>query len=176
MNKKEFVDRLILAGDSARKFAETLEYVEEKLPEKLVFTLKKFNDPRGRQSKDSKLKFLGGRILEPSELRCLGAARAASLLWVDGKVPTWINVNVKNYTVNTTEIELMFSKSLVPAEVENLYPDYGMGPNNPLVPFRIRGPGMEEWIKKDIMNKNWFCRIVHSVLSAIGLGGSSKCS
>lgn len=176
MNKKEFIDRLILAGNTARKFAETLEYVEEKLPEKLVFTLQEFNDPRGRQSKDGKLKFLGGRFLEPSELRCLSAVKAASLLWVDGKVPRWIDVNVKNFTVDYTEIMLLFTKSLEQAEVENLYPDIGMEFNNPLVPFRIRGPGMVEWFEKDKMNKKWFCRVIHSALSAIGLGGSSKCS
>jgi len=170
MDKREFIDRLILAGDSARKFAETLDYVKVKLPDKLVFTLQEYNEPSGTQSKDGKLKFLGGRFVNPSELKCLSASKAASLLWVDGKVPTWINVNVKNYTVNTTEIELIFTKSLVPAEVENLYPDYGMEPNNPLVPFRIRGPWMQEWIRKEKMSKNWFRRIIYSALAALGLG------
>lgn len=176
MNKEDFTDRLILAGNTARKFAETLDYVNVKLPDKLVFTLQEYNDQLGRQSKNGKLKFLGGRFIDPSELKCLSASNAASLLWVGGKVPSWINVLPKNYTADTTEIELLFSKSLVPAEEEKLAPDYGMEFNNPLVPFRIRGPWMQEWIKMEKMNSNWFRRIVHSALSTIGLGGSSKSS
>ena len=148
VNKKEFTDRLVLAGNSARKFAETLDYVKVKLPNNMVFTLQEYNDQRGHQSKDRKLKFLGGRFLDPSELRCLSAERAAALLWVDGQLPAWINVNVINYTADSTEIFLLFSKSLVAAEERKLPPDYGMEPNNLLVPFRIRGPWMQDWIKK----------------------------
>ena len=87
MDKVEFIDRLILAGESARKFAETLDYVEQKLPEDLVFSIEKYNDQNGRQSEEGKLKFLGGRFLKPDELENLPADKAASLLWADGKIP-----------------------------------------------------------------------------------------
>jgi hypothetical protein len=170
MDKKAFIDRLILAGSTARKFAETLDYVKVKLPVKLTFTIHKYNDPRGTQSKFGKLKFLGGRFLNPSELKNLSAPKAASLMWVDGKVPSWINVYVENYNTDSTEIMLEFSKTLVPADEEKLPPDYGMRPNNPLVPFRIRGPIIQDWIIRERINKNLFNRIIYSVLSTIHLG------
>ena len=170
MDKRAFIDRLILAGSTARKFAETLDYVNVKLPEKLIFTIQKYNDTRGSQSKVGKLKFLGGRFVNPSGLKNLSAGRAASLLWVDGKVPSWINVSVKNYTDDSTEIMLLFSKTVVPANEEKLSPDYGMESNNPLVPFRIRGPIIQDWIIREKINKNWFNQIIYSVLSAMRLG------
>jgi hypothetical protein len=167
MDKREFIDRLILAGNTARKFAETLDYVNVKLPEKLIFTIQKYNDPGGTQSKIGKLKFLGGRFVNPSELKNLSANRAASLLWVDGKVPSWVNVKVKNYNSDSTELMLEFSRTLVQADEKKLYPDYGMEPNNPLIPFRIRGPIIHDWIIREKINKNWFNRIIYSVLSNV---------
>jgi hypothetical protein len=170
MDKSAFTDRLILAGSTARKFAETLDYVKVKLPAKLTFTIHKYNDPRGTQSKFGKLKFLGGRFLNPSELKNLSAAKTASLIWVDGKVPSWINVYVKNYNADSTEIMLDFSKTLVPADEAKLPPDIGMKPNDPLVPFRIRGPIIQDWIIREKINKNLFNRIIYSVRSTIHLG------
>lgn len=169
MDKKAFMDRLILAGSAARKFAESQDYVKAKLPSKLTFTIHKYNDPQGTQSKFGKLKFLGGRFLNPGELKNLSAPRAASLLWVDGKVPSWINVSVKNYNADSTEIMLEFSKTLVPADEAKLPPDIGMKPNDPLIPFRIRGPIIQDWIIKEKINKNLFNRIIYSVLSTIHL-------
>jgi len=170
MDKKAFIDRLILAGSTARKFADSLDYVKVKLPAKLTFTIHKYNDPRGTQSKLGKLKFLGGRFLNQSEVKNLSADRAASLLWVDGKVPSWINVNVENYNADSTEIMLEISRTLVPADEEKLPPDIGMKPDNPLVPFRIRGPIIQDWIIREKNNKNWFSRILYSVISNIRLG------
>lgn len=170
MDKKAFIDRLILAGSTARQFAETLVYVKAKLPVKLTFTIHKYNDPRGTQSKFGKLKFLGGRFLNPSELKNLSAPKAASLIWVDGKVPSWINVYVENYSADSTEIMLEFSKTLVPADEAKLPPDIGMKPNDPLVPFRVRGPIIQDWIIREKINKNLFNRIIYSVLSTIHLG------
>jgi hypothetical protein len=170
MDKKAFIDRLILAGSTARKFAETLDYVKVKLPVKLTFTIHKYNDPRGTQSKFGKLKFLGGRFLNTSELQNLSAPRAAPLLWVDGKVPSWINVSVKNYNADSTEIMLEFSKTLVPADEAKLLPDIGMKPNDALVPFRIRGPIIQDWIIREKINKNLFNWIIYSVLSTFHLG------
>jgi len=58
----------------------------------------------------------------------------------------------------------------VPAEEEKLPPDYGWESNNPLVPFRIRGPFRQDWIKREKINKNWLYRIVYSALLTISLG------
>lgn len=121
MDKRAFTDRLILAGSIARKFAETLDYVKVTSPVKLIFTIQKYNDPRETQSKVGKLKFLGGRFVKPSELKNFSVDRAASLLWVDGKVSSWINIHPQNYTAETTEMKLEFSKLLVPAEKRKNY-------------------------------------------------------
>jgi hypothetical protein len=78
-------------------------------------------------------------------LEKLEARRAASLLWVDGKIPAWINIGVGNYTETHTELIMRFnSMLLVPADETELPPDYKCERGNPIVPFRIRGPGIPQ--------------------------------
>src|SRR5947207_2902845 len=92
VNEQQFLQRMQIAGETARNFAASC--VCEHLPEELCFTISPYDDPRGRRGPRGTIKFLGGRFLRPNELRSLTAARAASLLWVDGKVPAWINIGV----------------------------------------------------------------------------------
>src|SRR5689334_13261500 len=40
------------------------------------------------------IKFLGGRLLQPTQLWGVEPARARKYLWVDGKVPAWVNFMV----------------------------------------------------------------------------------
>ncbi len=138
MNKQQFHERLEMAGRIAREFAAS--YVLDRLPEELCFTLSPYNDPRGRPGPPGTLKFLGGRLLGPDDLRRLTATRAAALLWVDGKVPAWINIGVCGCLEAKTDLLLRFSRNLVPADEDELPPDVGCPRGNPLVPFRIRGP------------------------------------
>jgi hypothetical protein len=138
MNKQEFFERLKLAGKTARKFA--AGYVLEHLPLDLCFTLSRYDDPHGRRGAPGTIKFLGGRFLKPTELTQLTPARAAALLWVDGKVPAWINIGVAARLDTKTELFIRFSRTLVPADENELPPDIGCPKGNPLVPFRIRGP------------------------------------
>ncbi len=148
MTKVEFIDRLILAAETARKFASSLSYVSGVLPEIMVYSLFEYDDTDGARGPEGTVKFLGGRFLKPEDLKYLDASRAGSLLWVDGKIPSWINITVSNCTQTETELFLMFSKQVVPAEIERFYPDINMQPGNPLVPFRIRGPGEETWTNR----------------------------
>ena len=92
MNKREFTDRLILAGTRAHAFAAS--YVVESLPETLCYTVDKHDDLSGRCGPEGTIKFLGGRFLYPSGLVRISPVRAAQLLWVDGMVPAWINIAV----------------------------------------------------------------------------------
>lgn len=140
MTKLEFRDRLILAGELARRFAAS--YVIDPLPELLCFTLARFHDPHGRPPPPGKLKFLGGRFVRPQDLRRLSADRAASLLWVDGRVPAWINIGVTAALATQTELILRFTGRLFPADENKLAPDVGCPPGNRLIPFRLRGPSM----------------------------------
>jgi len=99
-----------------------------------------YNDERGRQGPAGTIKFLGGRFLTPDELCRLSARRAAGLLWVDSKVPSWVNVGVSANLGTRTEMIVEFCRSLVVADENQLVPDFGWPKGNALVPFRIRGP------------------------------------
>ena len=138
MNKREFTDRLILAGTHARAFADS--YVSDSLPETLCYTVDKHDNQSGQRGPAATIKFLGGRFLYPHELVRISPVRAAQLLWVDGMVPAWINIAVWDCDEEATELLLTFCSTLLPAEPSRLPPDLGMPAANELVPFRIRGP------------------------------------
>lgn len=147
MNKVEFQRRLELAGERARKVEE--HYVIETLPTQLLFTLSEFDDPQGRRGPEGTLKFFGGRFLSPTELKLVTPRRAAALLWVDGKVPVWINVYVDGLDATATHIFLRFSHRLVPADEQTLPRDLprNVDETDPIEPFRIRSPGLPiEWV------------------------------
>ncbi len=138
MIKQEFYDRLCLAGKIARNSA--INYVIDELPEDLLYTIRSHGSDRGRQGPPGTIKFIGGRFLRLEELQQLDARRAASLLWVDGKVPAWVNIQVGNYNETHTILSIGFCSTLLPADENKLPPDYKCEPGNRLVPFRIRGP------------------------------------
>jgi hypothetical protein len=140
VNKRQFIERFKLAGDIARNFA--ANYILETLPEELCFSIYPFDDPRGKRGPAGTIKLPGGRFLDPSSLRRMNAGRAAALLWLDGKVPAWINVGVSSCSQNRTELIVRFCGTFVPADENELPPDIGCVKGNELVPFRIRGPGL----------------------------------
>lgn len=145
MNKRDFFERLCRAGKAARDFA--TNYVKYELPGELCFTIRSGGLRRGTQGPPGTIKFIGGRFLRPDELKKLDARRAASLLWVDGKVPAWINIGVNSYSETHTELMILFnSELLVPANENELPPDVGCQRGNSIVPFRIRGPDvLRDW-------------------------------
>lgn len=142
MDKNEFTNRLILAGETARKFAAS--YIPEPLPELLCYTLARFDNPQGRRGPVGTMKFIGGRFLKPEELRRVPPHRAASLLWFDGKVPAWINIGVYDFTERETELMISFCDTLLPADEDKLPLDVHAQRGNPLIPFRIRGPAVSD--------------------------------
>ena len=62
----------------------------------------------------------------------------APLVWVDGRVPAWINVNVSGL-----DDAHRARPHLVPADARTLGRDLpaAVDPNAPIEPFRIRGAG-----------------------------------
>lgn len=148
MDKSEFIDRLVLAANAARDFAKKLHQVDAELPERMAFTLHFFPAPDEQAEKGGPIKFLGGRLLNSDELIGVPASRAGALLWVDGKVPEWVNICLTGYSSTASEFELYFSKLLLPANEKELPPDAGTERGNRLVPFRIRGPGNDSWVKR----------------------------
>jgi hypothetical protein len=140
LTKKEFVDRLRTAARGARALAS--QYVVESLPETIVFNLRVVDDPRGTRGPEGTVKFLGGRFVLPANLVGLDASQAASLLWVDGRVPRWVNLYVEECDDQTTTIALMLTARLVEADAAKLPRDIGASPENELAPFRIRGHGL----------------------------------
>lgn len=142
MDKHDFFDRLCLAVKAARDFAAS--YVIDELPEELCYTIRSYGTDRGTQGPPGTIKFLGGRFLRPIGLQQLPPRRAASLLWVDGKVPAWINIGVANYSETHIELVIRFSATLVEANEDEVSPDYECERGNPIVLFRVRGPGTPE--------------------------------
>lgn len=138
MDRNHFLQRLDLAGKLTRDLA--LQFIIEELPEELRYTLWGYNNPDGRAGPPETIKFLGGRFLRPEDLKCVPAKRAAALLWVDGRIPAWINLYVRSRSEFTTELHVLFSTYLVPADENDLTPDVGWPKGNAIAPFRIRGP------------------------------------
>lgn len=132
MDKRGFYERLFFAADRAYRFAESM--LTDKLPPEHCFTIR-YGSP-----KQQPFKFLGGRFLTSDDLAKQSAKRTAALLWVDHKVPAWINIGVCDYSATHTELEIRFCRTLVPADENSLPTDYGAKPANEICPFRIRGP------------------------------------
>jgi len=145
MNKSEFIDRLVLAANAALDFAKRSHQAEMVVPNTMVFTLCLSSTFKHQPS--GEIKFLGGRLIRPENLVQLPAGRAGPLLWVDGKVPEWVNIGLVSYTSAISEYELRFSSSLVLADERKLSPDANMKLGNELAPFRIRGPIDLSWLK-----------------------------
>jgi hypothetical protein len=141
LSQREFIDRLIAAGERVRLF--TMRLGVTQLPERLVYTLPARNDTRGRPAPGAALKYLGGRFVRPAQLRRLDAVRAGQLLYVDGRVPAWVNLTVVGRDASTTEIGAL-AGALIEGDPARLPRDVGASLENELAPFRIRGPGPDE--------------------------------
>jgi hypothetical protein len=145
MTKQEYIDRLIMASDYAREFAMSLVYVDAVLSTKYCYSLFVPEEFPKEVSDDEQIEIMGGRILRRKELRMLSPARTGDLLWIDGEVPSWINIRVVRYSSEYTEFEVMYCGIHMIADPDRLPPDIGMQPGNKLAPFRIRGASEEEW-------------------------------
>jgi|GEM_PF-3285694 len=140
IDKREFIDRILRAANRAKEFAVSLGDIDENASENYVFTIYLNDDPKRELPSEETLTILGGRKVSRGDLICMNAVTTGKYLWVDGKVPEWINISIVNTTEDYTEFELTYTHRLAEANAEKLWPDVGMPEGNDLVPFRIRGP------------------------------------
>lgn len=131
---------MIRAGERARCFAEPL--VVETLPPSILYIVSDLDDPKGRRGPPGTIKFLGGRFVSPDDLVLISSARTSDLLWVDGRVPSWINLNVESVDPVSTHIRVRMSGKLVTADEGTLPRDLpaAVDESDSVEPFRIRGP------------------------------------
>ena len=129
MDKHEFAIRFALAATFCRNFTQFL--IIEQLPMALRFNFARADglplDSEGC------VKFIGGRLLKPEELKGLEGARAGQLLWVDSKIPRWVNLTVADFDECHTYIEIQFGE--LTANHEHLYYELEGNP-----PFHVLGP------------------------------------
>jgi hypothetical protein len=146
MDKREFRRRLERAAERARQFAE--RFVVQALPPSILYTISAHDDPEGRRGPPGTIKFFGGRFLNPRDLALVSSARTADLFWVDGCVPSWINLNVESADATATHVRTIASGLLVKADEPTLQRDLpaAVDKNDPVEPFRIRGPAVpHDW-------------------------------
>ena len=129
MDKQEFISEFEKAKKCCKKIAQ--EYVIECLPEPTLFNLLHgFLTP----DKSGFIKFLGGRLLKTREYFELDLHKVVKFLWVNGKVPFWINLNVGYIENGYTFIEVVVSKRLIEYENTMYSGDNGKHPFHILSP------------------------------------------
>jgi hypothetical protein len=126
-----FIDAFDRAAALCHDFAQ--QFVTEELPASLRFDFLAAGRPTDQTGR---IKFLGGRLLLPAQLRGVEPIRARKSLWVDGKVPQWINLSVHGMDAEHTYIEVAVCGRLTddPAAL------YHQREGNP--PFHVLGPAL----------------------------------
>jgi hypothetical protein len=109
------------------------QFVVEELPASVRFD---FAAARRKVDAGGRIKFLGGRLLTPGQLRGLDPVRARKYLWVDGKIPRWINFSVHAADAEHTYIEVVASDRLT-ADDRVLHHQREGNP-----PFHVLGPSL----------------------------------
>jgi hypothetical protein len=133
MTKDELRSRLDRAIDVSRRLAEKI--LGYPVPSEVRFHLgdiARFQTKKPVQ--EGMVRVLGGRILRPSEIENLDASKVAKFLWVDGKVPVWINLHARRSDERAYFVEVATSETLT--EDESRF--YHKGEGNP--PFHVLFP------------------------------------
>ena len=128
MDKEEYIRRFDLAAQECRDFARS--FVIEDLPEAILFDVALRWPPTVK----GKIKYIGGRLLDPASIRSVPYVKARKMFWVDGKVPRWINMQVSRVEGNATVIEIATTDKLTSKEDRLMHAREG----NP--PFHVLGP------------------------------------
>jgi hypothetical protein len=113
-------------------------FVTEQLPASLRFDFRAAARPTDATGR---VKFLGGRLLVPSQLRGVEPVRARKYLWVDGRIPQWVNLLVHAADAEHTYIEVAISSRLT----DDFSQLYHQREGNP--PFHVLGPALPpQWV------------------------------
>lgn len=89
MDLPAFIAAFDQATAFCREFAQKL--VTEELPTTLRFDIAPVHRT---PDEEGLIRFLGGRLVTPAQLQGLEPLRARKYLWVDGKIPHWIDLSV----------------------------------------------------------------------------------
>lgn len=136
MNMESFIAAFDRASAACRENAQG--YVGEMLPASLRFD---FVAARRPVDRGGQIKFLGGRLLASGELWGVEPVRARRYLWVDGRIPVWIDLAVHAADDRHTYL-LLACSSHVTADDRCLYHQHRGNP-----PFNVRGPALPAgWI------------------------------
>lgn len=138
MDKAEFRTRFFRAVARLKPLCEP--FVLESCSGPDLVWLHPYDNPEGRRPPEGMIKFFGGRHLFPDDVNAISVQRAAQLLWLAGRVPSWVNVYLEAVDQRGTHFWVICSEHLVSADVATLPPDAHAEPGNDLVPFRLRGP------------------------------------
>ncbi len=128
MTKEEYIRRFDLAATRCRDFAQSR--LIEVLPDKLRFDV----DCGATGTKEGPVKIIGGRLVDPSDLVSMEYIPARRMLWVDGKVPRWVDFRIRRLEVDATIIEIRFSDKLVTDDSTLWHKGEGVPP------FHVLGP------------------------------------
>jgi hypothetical protein len=140
---KWFIAAFDRAAMFCREFAQ--QHVVEPLPTSLRFN---FLAAHRAPEPDGRIKFLGGRLLTPAQLLVVEPVRARKYLWVDGKVPQWVNLSVVAADADHTYIEVTVCGRLA----ANLADLYHQREGNP--PFYVLGPELPpDWESLEVSGK-----------------------
>ncbi len=140
LDKNEFLKRLETASETINKVAS--KYFKEKIPINNVYTLPLHNNDFGKQGPAGTIKYLGGRFLKPGDLFKVTSKRAAQILWLDGKVPQWIDIFPISVDEESLNIGITICPRTVIADDDNLILRKGHDiPTKPFYPH-VRHPAL----------------------------------
>jgi hypothetical protein len=118
------------AAARCRSFAQ--RYVIEELPTTVRFDFAIYGQTPNNKGQ---IKYLGGRLLTSQQLRGVEPLQAREYLWVDGKIPQWINLKVQSADRDFTFIEVHACNRITDDDAKLYYTNDGAK-----TPFQILGP------------------------------------
>jgi hypothetical protein len=118
LDKNEFLKRFEIASENLKKLAP--KYFKEIIPSNNVYTLPLYNNKFGKQGPPGTIKYLGGRFLKPKDLLKVTFKMAAKMLWVNGKVPRYIDIFPLSVDEESINIGIIFTDRTVIADDDNL--------------------------------------------------------
>ena len=104
MDKEQFQKKFEKAAIRACNFAQSMS--TRTLPPSVKFNIDPINLSYGKSAPPGYIKFLGGKMMNPEQLNGLTLFQTVKLLWIDGKIPCWINLQVESIDNSCTYIRV----------------------------------------------------------------------
>lgn len=142
--KETFIKRFVKQANLCVSFAE--KYLGKPLPKEIMCNIG--GDYLYKTALRKKhIKYIGGRLLKPEQLRNVSVYRAAKLTFADGKTPRWIDLCYEEYDDNYSYIEVNASRRIVGDESKTMrFPE---GTRQ----FHLLGPAEKTFLQSI---KKWF--------------------